>query len=228
MRLASRKRLKNIQGSLHFTKSQTLGITFNIDKNSRYFPVIIPSDTINLGREKILQFPELTIQNGEKIGIIGNNGAGKSTFIIRFLNMLNLPSEKVIYIPQEITIEHSKSIINRIQNYKSEMKGQLMTVISRLGSDPNHVLETTIPSPGEVRKLMLAEGIMTNPAMIIMDEPTNHMDLPSIECVEKALNECGCSQLLVSHDMAFLGKTVHYFWFFEQVNNNEFRIKRKI
>ena len=112
--------------------------------------------------------------------------------------------DKVIYIQQEIPIEKSKSIINRIHKYQDNKKGQIMTIISRLGSDPNHVLETIIPTPGEVRKLMLAEGIMMNPGLIIMDEPTNHMDLPSIECIENALKECSCAQLLVSHDFTFL------------------------
>ena len=116
-------------------------------------------------------------------------------------------------------------MIKRIHKYSREKKGQIMTIVSRLGSDPINVLETTIPSPGEVRKLMLAEGIMQNPSIIIMDEPTNHMDLSSIECIEEALNECSCAQLLVSHDMKFLKNTVKYFWSFSQNNGNEYIIK---
>ena len=99
-----------------------------------------------------------------------------------------------------------------------------MTIISRLGSEPNHILETTIPSPGEVRKLMLADGIMLNPGIIVMDEPTNHMDLESIECIEQALNECSCAQILVSHDIVFLKNTVNYFWSFEKIKNKEYKI----
>jgi ATPase subunit of ABC transporter with duplicated ATPase domains len=45
-----------------------------------------------------------------------------------------------------------------------------------------------------------------------MDEPTNHMDLPSIECLEAALGECRCALVLVSHDSAFLGKLTRAQW----------------
>jgi ATPase subunit of ABC transporter with duplicated ATPase domains len=100
----------------------------------------------------------------------------------------------------------------------------MMIIISRLGSDPHRILETEIPSPGEVRKLMLAEGILKNPGIIIMDEPTNHMDLPSIECVEQALIETDCTQLLVSHDRIFLKNTVSGYWLFTENDKNKIRI----
>ena len=102
-----------------------------------------------------------------------------------------------------------------------------MTIISRLGSDPNHILETILPTPGEVRKLLLAEGIMMNPGIIMMDEPTNHMDLPSITCIEQALKECSCAQVLISHDFNFLNNTVDHFWLFSQINENDYKINIK-
>ena len=79
-----------------------------------------------------------------------------------------------------------------------------MTVVSCLNSRPGRLLESELPSPGEVRKLLLAEGIVGEPHLIVMDEPTNHMDLPSIECLESALQDCPCGLLLVSHDERFL------------------------
>lgn len=212
----------NYKDSIHFRKSNELGISFNTEKNARFFPLIIPSSEIKLNEEKKLTYPELTIQLGDKIGIIGNNGTGKSTFIKRFIESSNIKSEVIIYIPQEISAEKSRLTLNRIKNYKNVEKGQIMTIISRLGSDPKHLLETVLPSPGEIRKLLLAEGIMSNPGIIIMDEPTNHMDLPSIECIENALSECPCAQILVSHDLSFLKNTVSHFWSF--VNNTKNKI----
>ncbi len=50
------------------------------------------------------------------------------------------------------------------------------------------------------------------PHLIVMDEPTNHMDLPSIECLEDALVQCPCAMLLVSHDQRFLEKLTDYTW----------------
>lgn len=217
----------NHKNSIDYRKKTELGISFNTEKNARFFPITIPSSEIKLGEEKILKFPELTIQQGDKIGIIGDNGSGKSTFVNYFFDTVNIKSDMVIYIPQEITIEQSQLTLERIKNYKNVEKGQIMTIISRLGSDPKHLLETVLPTPGEVRKIILAEGIMSNPGIIIMDEPTNHMDLPSVECIEDALNECPCSQLLVSHDIQFLKNTASYYWSFERMNDFEYQVTQK-
>lgn len=213
--------------SIGLDKLYDLGIRFNKQEVNRYFPVIVASEFIAFDNGKNLLFPELCIQQGDKIGIIGDNGSGKSTLIQFLSSTLKIPPEYIIYIPQEISIEQSRMMINRIQNYNNFDKGQLMTIIRRLGSEPEHLLETTIPSPGEIRKLMLAEGIMKNPAMILMDEPTNHMDLPSIECVESALQECSCAQLLVSHDHDFLENIVHYYWEFNLDENVGFKVNVK-
>jgi ATPase subunit of ABC transporter with duplicated ATPase domains len=87
-----------------------------------------------------------------------------------------------------------------------------MNIVSRLGSRPQRLLETTEPSPGEVRKLLLALGITRAPHLIIMDEPTNHLDLPSIQCLEAALRECPCGLVLVSHDQYFLDRLTTIRW----------------
>lgn len=220
-------RIMQRKDSIHTTKTFDLGIQFNQQEARRYFPIIMASNQVELGKDKHLSFHELTIQHCDKIGIIGDNGSGKSTFINYLRNLLSIPDDRLLYIPQEIPVEQSRSMIDRIQNFNNDEKGKIMTIIRRLGSEPVHVLETTIPSPGEIRKLMLAEGIMLNPALIIMDEPTNHMDLPSIECVESALNECNCTQLLVSHDHEFLKRVVHNYWAFIPDENNGFKIITK-
>lgn len=87
-----------------------------------------------------------------------------------------------------------------------------MSIVSRLGSRPESVLQTDMPSPGEARKVMLALGLVREPWLVVTDEPTNHMDLPSIECLESALCDCTCAMLLVSHDRRFLEKVVDVEW----------------
>ena len=90
-----------------------------------------------------------------------------------------------------------------------------MNIVSRLGSRVEPLLQTQLPSPGEIRKILLALGIVRACHLIILDEPTNHLDLPSIECLEQALSDCPCGLLLVSHDLRFLGKLVREFWALE-------------
>lgn len=59
--------------------------------------------------------------------------------------------------------------------------------VAQLNSDPDRILDGDELSPGELRKLMLAQGILRRPALIAMDEPTNHLDIGSIEALERVL-----------------------------------------
>jgi ATPase subunit of ABC transporter with duplicated ATPase domains len=222
------ERAEKHQDSIKYRKSYTMGIQFQGEDSFRFFPLTVSTASLSLGAKKTLKIPELIIQYGDKIGLFGKNGSGKTSFLQYLIADSKLPGDKLIYIPQEIPADQSRSMIRRIRNYSREKLGKMMILVSRLGSDPHRVLETDIPSPGEVRKLMLAEGILKNPGIIILDEPTNHMDLPSVECVELALKECPCTQLLVSHDRVFLTNTTNQFWIFSQIEDNEFYINSRL
>jgi ATPase subunit of ABC transporter with duplicated ATPase domains len=129
---------------------------------------------------------------------------GKSTLVQRILRALDLPAERLVYVPQEIDVAGSNEALMETQSLRREERGRVMAVISHLGSDPQRLLESALPSPGELRKLLLARGVARAPHLIVMDEPTNHLDLPSIECLERALAGSPCALILVSHDERFL------------------------
>jgi len=110
--------------------------------------------------------------------------------------------------------------MNEIKKLSNEQLGKLLIIVSRLGSDAKRILETDIPSPGETRKLMLGLSITKNPYIIIMDEPTNHMDIVSIECLEDALQNVLCALLLVSHDKRFLESLTEKEWMITKDENS--------
>lgn len=117
------------------------------------------------------------------------------------------------YVPQEIGLDESRAVLARARGLLAgEELGRMMTVVSRLGSRPERLLDSDAPSPGETRKLMLAIGIALAPHVVIMDEPTNHMELPSIQCLEAALGGCPCVLVLVSHDLRFLARLTREWW----------------
>ena len=220
------ERAEQKQGVIRTKKEYKLGISFDDVSKSHKFPLTISAGSLKMG-ETTLHIPDLSLMADEKIGIVGDNGAGKSTFVKFLVNYLPLPDEKLIYIPQEIAMDEAAQTVKRVQGKSDRDKGDIMTIIRRLGSEPARLLETRTPSPGELRKLMLAEGIQRSPALIIMDEPTNHMDLPSIQCVEDALRKCACSLLLVSHDYLFLRRIVTYFWVFERTDSTSRIVPRQ-
>jgi ATPase subunit of ABC transporter with duplicated ATPase domains len=179
----------------------------------RDFLLRLPAGQLTLGDEgRQLHFPDLALGGTSRIALTGANGLGKSTLTNHLLGHLQLPEEKCVTVPQEISAEDSRALLEAVKRLPNEERGRIMTTISRLGSRPGRLLESALPSPGEVRKLLLALGIVRGPHLIVMDEPTNHMDLPSILCLEEALVDCPCAMLLVSHDEAFLAKIVDTSW----------------
>jgi ATPase subunit of ABC transporter with duplicated ATPase domains len=140
------------------------------------------------------------------------HGAGKSTLIRRIVEGFDRTSHKIAYIPQEINAAQSRLILEDFLKLPNDRLGRAMTLVRRLGSDPSRLLKSREPSPGELRKLLIAACIQDDPDILILDEPTNHMDLPSVECLENALEDCRMALLMVSHDKRFLGKLAKRIW----------------
>lgn len=210
--------------SIKIKKEYDTGIWLNSSVSGKNCLFRIPEGQLNLGTAKLFH-PELEMYSTDKIAITGVNGTGKSTLIRHITNILDVPEDKLIYIPQEIDIEISKSIIQLIMNLANDKKARIMSIIRHLGSNPTRILATNIPSPGEVRKLLIAKGILQEPHLIIMDEPTNHLDLISIECIENILRDCNCGLLLVSHDYTFLKKLTTQQWHIAE-NNRIYQLIR--
>ncbi|WP_345986046.1 ATP-binding cassette domain-containing protein [Sulfurimonas sp. HSL-1656] len=189
------------------------GIVLEAGRYRKLFPVTVEAVTLDLNDRRRLKVPRLRIDAGEKIGITGPNGSGKSSFL-RHLLATQTWYDEVLYIPQEVGASASRQLMQEVSGLDAVRKGEVMGLITRLGSDPGLLLQSTIPSPGEVRKLMLALGMEKKPGLIIMDEPTNHLDLEAIELLEAALTAYEGALLLVSHDRPFLAQTVTTRWHF--------------
>ncbi|QQO09248.1 ATP-binding cassette domain-containing protein [Breznakiella homolactica] len=171
----------------------------------------LPGERITLSPEKFLLIPELTMEPRDRIALTGPNGSGKSTLINRII--ASIPGQiPFLVVPQEITMEESRNILEQVLGEEEKNKGEILSRFSRLGSDPRSLLQSALPSPGEIRKLLIARGVFQNPALIIMDEPTNHLDLPSIQLLETTLQESAAALLLVSHDDAFLDRLARKEW----------------
>lgn len=219
---AAGRRLSQLSGRLRqareelagmrVTKEYDLGVWLETSRSKRDRLFSVRAGTLPLGEERQLAFPDLEMLPGDRIAVTGPNGAGKSTLIRHLLGRLNVESEHLVYLPQEVAAETSRDIMERVREQPKGTLGRIMTIVSCLGSRPQRLLETGEPSPGEIRKILLALGITKSPHLIVMDEPTNHLDLPSIQCLEEMLQDCPCGLLLVSHDRRFTERLTRARW----------------
>jgi ATPase subunit of ABC transporter with duplicated ATPase domains len=208
-------RLLRTQGRLdgiRVAKRHELSMELLGEPSRRNLLFALDAAGLSLGEARTLRIPSLTMRPHDRVAVVGPNGGGKSTLILHIMGRLDLPPERVLYLPQEIDRARGALILASARRLDHATLGQVMSVISCLGSRPQRLLETDDPSPGELRKILLAYGLSRAPNLIVMDEPTNHLDLPSIKLMEDALAGVRCALLLVSHDARFLARLTKTRW----------------
>lgn len=169
-----------------------------------------PEMALALGERQLL-VPPLSIGNTDHIALTGPNGAGKTTLVHEVARRID-PTARVLVIPQEPTAEQCRDALSRLASLDSRSRGRVLAVAAALNSDPDRLVEGGRTSPGEMRKLMLGLGMLDEPELIIMDEPSNYLDLHSVEALERLLAAFPGALLLVSHDAALLEATTSVCW----------------
>ena len=159
----------------------------------------------------------LILEGGAKLAVIGANGAGKTTFLKCLMNELEA-KEGVIkwsenatigYCPQDATadFDNDLTIFDWMSQWRTAKHDDLMVrgMLGRLlftADDSNK--KSRVCSGGEKNRLLFGKLMMLDINVLIMDEPTNHMDLEAIDALNKALLEFDGTLIFVSHDRAFV------------------------
>jgi ATPase subunit of ABC transporter with duplicated ATPase domains len=176
----------------------------------------IEEGPLTAGDHTLLQLPALTLRRDDRVWIRGPNGAGKSTLIELLCAKLRLPEAELLSLPQELPEPAVDAAQRALRSLDPQARGRVLTIVAGLGVDPDRLLVSQRPSPGEARKLVLALGFARHARALVLDEPENHLDVPSIERIESALSEYPGALYLVTHDELLARRCTRQAWQLER------------
>ena len=231
-------RFKDLKGEVHQTvNNDDLEINF---ETSRIGKKVVNFEHVDFAYEdgkQILSDFNLIMQNRDRIGIVGDNGVGKSTL----LNLINgdlVPTAGVLDIGETVRIgyfsqqikdmDESKRVINYLQEVADEVKTTVGTTsITELLEQflfprSTHGTQIAKLSGGEKKRLYLLKILIEKPNVLLLDEPTNDLDIATLTVLENFLNGFGGPVVTVSHDRYFLDKVANKILAFEEGGVREF------
>ena len=231
-------RFKELKGEIHQTfNNDDFEINF---ETSRIGKKVVNFEHVDFAYEDgkpILSDFNLIMQNRDRIGIVGDNGVGKSTL----LNLINgdlVPTAGVLDIGETVRIgyfsqqikdmDESKRVINYLQEVADEVKTTVGTTsITELLEQflfprSTHGTQIAKLSGGEKKRLYLLKILIEKPNVLLLDEPTNDLDIATLTVLENFLNGFGGPVVTVSHDRYFLDKVANKILAFEEGGVREF------
>ncbi|MCE6950729.1 metal ABC transporter ATP-binding protein [Cereibacter sphaeroides] len=170
---------------------------------------------VRQGHEEILSDVSLSVEPGEIVTIVGPNGSGKSTLLRALLGILppasgtvsRKPGLRIGYVPQKLQIDRSMPITVRRFLSLPVRQTQAATAAALVRVGVPEVAERQMAnlSGGQLQRVMLARALLTEPEILMLDEPTQGLDQPGeaafYRLIEEVRSATGAAILMVSHDL---------------------------
>lgn len=235
------KRLDKIELLEKPEEKKELPLDFQIDKRSGKDVLTIEDLSAMIGDRVLFDGAEMYLKFGDKSCLMGKNGSGKSTLIKMILNNITpeqyqcaaeqldgeikIGSNVVIgYLPQEIKFDdENATILDTARRFYEGTETHLRASLAKfLFYGENVFKRVGSLSGGEKVRLKLFELIQKKANLLILDEPTNHIDIDTREMLEEALNEYNGTILFVSHDRYFIDKLARNIFEIEEEKINKY------
>lgn len=201
-------------------------VQFSIKGNRKQGHRVIESKDVSksFGKRVLWHKSSFTIQQGDRIALIGPNGCGKSTLLRMLMGEETFEGE--LWKTKAMSIGYLQQTVEDLPNEKTpsewfdpkdfEERGQIQTLMTNLGFGQEHwYLPIGSLSMGERLKLKLMAFMLEQKDLLVLDEPTNHLDLKSREQLEQTLATFPGTIILVTHDRYFLDKIANKLLVFE-------------
>ncbi|UUX34743.1 ribosomal protection-like ABC-F family protein [Fundicoccus culcitae] len=198
--------------SIQFPKSKVLEI-------HNPYPIMGEEVTIKKGDHLLLDKANFQFELGKRIGIIGPNGSGKSSLLQHILNGGEgiILSNKIVfatYQQMSYQLKDDLPVIDFLKDDSYMEEGVIRSILNKLGFDQTVVTHKIISdlSGGEATRLVLAKLFTKASNVLILDEPTNFIDIPTIEALESLMKSYQGTIIFTSHDQYFMDNMAHQQW----------------
>ena len=231
----SRRKTLEKLGKMEKPKTRIKKIKMSFSSTGRTSRALVWTEEAakKFGERTLFEQVNFSIERGDRIGLIGPNGCGKTTFLKILLSKESLTSGAVkvgsnldvgYYDQEHEGLDLESSVLDEVWKANSrllpaEMRSYLAKFLF-FGDDVFREIKSF--SGGEQSRVVLAKLILSKPNFLVLDEPTNHLDIASREVLENALLEFGGTILVVSHDRYFLNKIVNRIYAFEGAGLKEY------
>ena len=175
--------------------------------------ISIKNLVVTIADKKLVNEVDFSIHQYDRIILVGENGSGKST-LLKIIKGITEPEKGVIWKKPNIKIEYLEQnpifpLVDNMMDFLSfglqhpniSKINEIIEELSLQNIDFSQKL-----SGGEIRKIFIAKAFLKEPDVILLDEPTNHIDLPTIFWLENKLLNLNTTMILISHDHDFLNK----------------------
>lgn len=168
-----------------------------------------------------------TLKKGDRVGLIGYNGCGKST-LLKLLDSSLAPSSGAVSMASHCLLARVEqhlpaslgpltmldAVLNNIPDAEREsQRWRAEALLADMGFTPGDIrLTAATLSGGQHTRLLLARALITSPDVLLLDEPGNHLDLPTLLWLERFLNGWNGSFIVVSHDQQLLDNVTNTSW----------------
>lgn len=206
-----RKRIEHLEEKDKPIEARKIKIEM-LGSSNLYSRIIIEGQDINKKFEDKIIFndADFTIYNGNKVALLGPNGSGKSTLIKMIINKEEgikiAQKARIGYFSQDMDIlDQDLNILENVMNTSFYPENLARLILARLLFKGDSVYKkVSVLSGGELVKVSFAKLILQDNNLLILDEPTNYLDVDSLEAIESLLKEYDKTLLFVSHDRRFI------------------------
>ena len=219
------KRIERIRTTDKPTKERKMTTRFGEREFYGDEALVVTDLKKSFGERTLFSGLNLEVAGGERIALLGDNGAGKSTFIKILMeeeppdsgSVYFGPSIRIGYLPQIIHFDRpDRNLVDTMlwaQNCSTQEARDRLAAFKFRGEDV--FKQVSALSGGEQSRLRLCMLMDSRINLLILDEPTNHLDIDSREWIEEAVEEYGGNLLFVSHDRYFIEKFADRIWMLE-------------